>query len=106
MLIELVVVPECPQEAPAAALLRSALNDIGLQAVSFQVRTVDSPAVAQEIGFVGSPTFMAQGRDLFEEPGRAAAVACRLYPGGQVLPSVDELRRHLKEAAAAAAAAR
>ena len=33
MLIELVVVPEYPQEAPAATLLRSALDDVGLYKV-------------------------------------------------------------------------
>jgi hypothetical protein len=42
------------------------------------------------------------GRDLFDEPGRPPAVACRIYPGGP-LPSLRELRRALKEAAAALA---
>ena len=43
-----------------------------------------------------------EGRDLFADPSRPAVVACRIYPGGP-LPSLRELRRALKEAAAALA---
>lgn len=101
MRIELVVVRDCPHEAAAGALLRGALDDIGLGSQSFEVVAVESPSVAEEMHFLGSPTFMVEGRDLFDEPGRPAAVACRIYPPGQPLPGLRELRRALKEAAAA-----
>src|SRR4051794_2434237 len=101
MRIELVVVPDCPHEEAAGALLRRALDDIGLRSQSFEGVTVESLSVAEEMHFLGSPTFVVDGRDLFDEPGRPAAVACRIYPGGQPLPGLRELRRALKEAAAA-----
>lgn len=101
MRIELVVVRDCPHEAAAAVLLRRALDDIGLGSRSVEVVVVESPSVAEEMHFLGSPAFMVEGRDLFDEPRRRAAVACRIYPGGQPLPGLRELRRALKEAAAA-----
>ena len=101
MRIELVVVPNCPHEEEAGALLRRALDDIGLGSLSFEVVMVESPSVADEMQFLGSPTFMVEGRDLFDEPGRPAALACRIYPGGQPLPGLDDLRRALKERAMA-----
>ena len=102
MRIELAVVADCPHEEAATALLRQALDDIGLGSESFSVRVVESQSVADELNFLGSPSFMVGGRDLFHEPGRPAAVACRIYPSGP-LPSLRELRRALKEAAAALA---
>ena len=103
MRIELVVVGECPHEEAAAALLRQALGDIGLGSESFAVTVVESQSVADELHLLGSPTFMVEGRDLFDEPGRPAALACRIYPEGHALPSLRDLRRALKEAAAALA---
>jgi hypothetical protein len=102
MRIELIVVPDCPHEEAAAAVLRRALDDIGLGSQSFEVVMVESPAVAEQMHFLGSPTFMVEGRDLFDEPGRRAALACRIYPGGQPLPGLRDLRQALKEAAALA----
>lgn len=101
MRIELVVVSKCPHEQPAGALLRRALDDIGLGSQSFEVVMVESPSMAEAMHFLGSPTFMVEGRDLFDEPGRPAALACRIYPSGQPVPGLRELRRALKEAAAA-----
>ena len=64
---------------------------------------VESQSVADELHFLGSPTFTVEGRDLSDEPGRPAALACRIYPEGHALPSLRDLRRALKEAAAAPA---
>ncbi|GGM18623.1 hypothetical protein GCM10011594_43380 [Nakamurella endophytica] len=102
MRIKLVVLADCPHEEAAAALLRGALDDIGLGSQSFEVVMVESPAMAEQMHFLGSPTFTVEGRDLFDEPGRTAALACRVYPGGRPLPGLRELRRVLKEAAAVA----
>jgi hypothetical protein len=102
MRIELLVVPDCPHEEAAGVLLRRGLDDIGLGSQSFEVVVVESPAVAEQMHFLGSPTFMVEGRDLFDEPRRAAAVACRIYPGGQPMPGLRDLRQALKEAAAPA----
>ena len=68
MRIELVVVRDCRHEEAAGALLRRALDDIGLGSLSFEVIVVESPSMADEMHFLGSPTFMVEGRDLFDEP--------------------------------------
>jgi hypothetical protein len=99
MRIELLVVPDCPHEAPAAHLLRAALYDIGLGSVGHTVAVIDTQADAERRHFVGSPTFCVDGEDVFPEPGRPAAVACRVYPGAGAVPSTRDLRRALKRAA-------
>jgi hypothetical protein len=66
---------------------------------------------AEALGFSGSPTYLAAGRDLFpaEGPGHAPrADACRAYSrsGGRVgpLPEVADLAEALEIAAASVAA--
>lgn len=101
--IELLVVPDCPNEAPAAALLRTALDDIGLARIPFTTTVIETPAQAERRGFVGSPTILIDGNDPFAEPGQPAAVACRIYrtTGGPAgLPDLRQLREALKRAAA------
>ncbi|MEO6117111.1 MAG: hypothetical protein ABIP57_01135 [Jatrophihabitantaceae bacterium] len=101
MRIELVVVADCPHEEAAGDLMCEALDDIGLGSEAFDVIVVEGQSMADGLHFVGSPTFRVEGRDLFDEPHRPTAVACRIYPAGP-LPSLRALRRALKEAAAAA----
>jgi hypothetical protein len=97
--IELLVVADCPHEEAAAALLRRALDDIGLESQSFEAVVIDRPAVAEKMDFLGSPTFTVEGRDLFDEPGQPSALACRIYPRGQPLPGLRDLRQALIAAA-------
>jgi len=100
MKIALVVVTGCPHQEAAEVLLRRALDDIGLGSRSFDVVVVESQAEAEELGFLGSPSFLVEGRDLFALPGRPAGMACRVYGQGQALPELRDLRQALKEAAA------
>lgn len=97
--VELLVVPDCPHEKSAAALLRSALDDIGLTAVDVELTVVATEEDAQRRGFVGSPTILLNGIDPFEVPGQHAAVSCRIYPGVGGLPDLRALRQVLKRAA-------
>ena len=100
MRVELSVVPDCPHEAPAASLLRTALDDIGLARVEFAVEVVATQVDADVRGFIGSPTFCVDGQDLFPQPEHTASIACRLYPGPQGLPGLHDLRQALKKASA------
>lgn len=97
--MELLVVADCPHEKPAAKLLRSALDDIGLNAVNFQLTVVDTHEEAERRRFVGSPTILLDGIDPFQTPGQPASLACRLYPGPGGLPDLRALRQVLKRAA-------
>jgi hypothetical protein len=107
--VELLVVAECPHTAPAAVLLRAALDDVGLTSTSFITTVVQSLEEADSRGFVGSPTILANRSDLFPEPGQPSALACRSYahPDGSTgLPDLRDLRRALKRAADPLAARR
>lgn len=101
--VEILVVPDCPHEAGMVALLRNALDDIGLRSVAFAVATVGSQEDADALAFGGSPSVIVNGRDLFAQPGRAASLSCRLYAGPGGLPDVRDLRQALKVAAAESA---
>ncbi|GJF03551.1 hypothetical protein ABZ628_27425 [Streptomyces diastaticus] len=68
MNIEVLVVPDCPSEEPAADLLRRALDDIGLRDIGFATRVVTGQEEAERIGFTSSPTILVDGRDPFAEP--------------------------------------
>ncbi len=101
--IELLLVPHCRHAPAAQDLLRSALAAAGLPATRIRVSVIGSQHEAAERGFVGSPTILINGIDPFAEPGRPAALACRIYagpnrPGG--LPSANELQRALTAARA------
>jgi hypothetical protein len=68
-----------------AAQLAGSTNDI-------ELRRVDSPEDAEQVGFAGSPTILIDGADPF--PNGTTGFACRLY-GGDHAPSVTDLVRAL-----------
>jgi hypothetical protein len=107
--VELLVVADCPNERPAAVLLRTALDDVGLTAVDVRTTVIATIDDADQRSFVGSPTILINGRDPFPAPGAPAALACRVYPslaGPVGVPTLRELRQALKRAAAGDAARR
>lgn len=100
--VELLVVRECPNEADAANLLRTALDDIGLPGKDFHTTLVASQCEADRRGFTGSPSFFADGADLFREPWNRPGLSCRLYRSSDRVagvPDLIDLRRALKRAA-------
>jgi hypothetical protein len=104
--VELLVIPDCPNAGAAAALLRAALDDIGLRSTSFTTTVVATELEAAERGFTGSPTFLLNGTDPFAERRCPPALACRVYPhpaGPAGVPALSALRQALKRAAASAA---
>lgn len=102
MEIELLVVPDCPNEVAAAELLHAALEDVGLPPTRIRTTVIDTQQEAVARGFVGSPTILIDGNDPFAQPERAPAVACRVYatPSGFAgIPPRTQLRSALKRAA-------
>ena len=98
--VELLVVPVCPHADAADELLRTALDAAGLRGTAVRVSVINFEHEAEERGFVGSPTILINGLDPFAEPGRPAAVACRVYTGmagPSGLPPADELQRALTD---------
>ena len=105
MKLTLLVTPDCPHEGSAAALLRTALDDVGLTGATFTTTVVATTEEATRIGFIGSPTILVDGEDPFAAPGARPALACRIYhspTGPSGVPPLRELRQALKRAAAAA----
>ncbi|WP_394426702.1 hypothetical protein [Streptomyces sp. SGAir0957] len=101
MEIEILLVPDCPNENPATERLRVALDSLGLSDTTFTHRLLADQAEAEELGFSGSPTLLINGRDPFAEAGRPPGLACRVYPtpeGLAGLPSLDQLRQALSSA--------
>jgi hypothetical protein len=77
--IELLVVPDCPNEIPTARLVRDVLDDLGLTSTTVRTILIRTPHDARLRGFIGSPTVLINGIDPFAEPGREPALACRVY---------------------------
>lgn len=100
--IEVLVVPDCPNEANAINLVRTAVGDTHV--ASHITRTViTTEQQAHERGFTGSPTILLNGTDPFAKPGQPIGLSCRLYstPGGlRGIPDLTDLRRALKQVAA------
>ena len=101
--VELLVVPDCPNEAPAYGLTLAALTELNVTA-SVTVTVIDTDEHAQARSFTGSPTFLIEGRDPFAEPGAMVGLACRMYPtpsGLSGVPGRKELRDELRRSALA-----
>ena len=102
MHVELLVVPDCPNEAPARALLRAALEALGLTGETFTTTVIHTQELAEKRAFTGSPTFLIDGQDPFAERGREPGLTCRIYlndgaPGG--VPELSALLPALRRAA-------
>lgn len=100
MEVDLAVVPQCPHQAAAEALLHQALVDIGAGDVSVQTITISDDDTAERLGFRGSPSFMVNGLDVLATTG-PPAVSCRIYQtpnGPSGLPALADLRQGLKRA--------
>jgi hypothetical protein len=103
MRIELQVIPDCPHTTNAYNLLRQALDDIGLAEASITTTVITDDEHANRTGFHGSPTFVVDGRDLFDLPDAAPAWSCRLYrrqAGTAPMPDLTQLRQRLEAVAA------
>ena len=99
--IELVVTPDCPHRQAAEDLLRTALADVGLPTQPRVLTVTDADDAAQH-GFAGSPTFRANGADLFPAARQPVGLNCRIYRTGSTLgglPDLPDLAQALKRAA-------
>ncbi|WP_104086218.1 hypothetical protein [Arthrobacter sp. GMC3] len=91
---ELRTIAGCPHETSAGELFaRAVALETDGQTVP-ALRQVNSDAEALELGFHGSPTFTANGEDLFPS-NTEPAVSCRVYatPDGLAgQPTLETLR--------------
>ena len=97
MLIEVLYVPGCPNHEPAIHRLKKVLRSEALDLPVHEIPVNDDKA-ARSLRFPGSPTIRINGRDA--EPGepRTFGLTCRLYSGGDRLPSEEMLQRAISAA--------
>ena len=84
-MIEVLYFAGCPNHEPTLDLAREVLAELGLEAEIREV-LVETPAEAQALRFVGSPSVRVDGVDI-EPDARTRtdfALGCRIYEGGGV----------------------
>lgn len=100
--IELLVIPDCPNDAAACELIATAVADTRVEATVTRT-IIASPDQARQRRFAGSPTILLNGLDPFARPDAPVALSCRLYatPDGlRGIPALRDLREALKRVAA------
>ena len=97
--IEVLYFEGCPGYERVLPSLRAIADDLGVQA-EIELQPVETPADAERLRFLGSPTVRVDGEDV--EPGAAGrsdfGLKCRLYrsaSGTAGQPSADLLRAAL-----------
>jgi hypothetical protein len=96
---ELRIIPGCPNSALALGLFRAALAGEGI-AREVRVLELSTEEEAQLLDFHGSPSFIADGRDLFPS-NTSPALTCRVYPRGAGmagLPLQEDVQAALRAA--------
>jgi hypothetical protein len=101
MRVQILHVPDCPGAEALEGILGPLLAARPGVQVTRQVVTTEGQAA--RLGMTGSPTILADGRDLFPAPGQQPSLSCRLYPRerGQLgpAPTAAQLREALSAAA-------
>ena len=102
MHLEILYFPGCPNQAPAIACLREALQQEGVPAVWTEV-VVEDEEMAYRVGFLGSPTIRVDGQDveLSARSSREYGLGCRTYCDEGMrtgLPPLDWIRSAVREA--------
>lgn len=101
--VELLVVPDCPNETRARRALLEAAREAGLADLAVTVTVIDTDVQAQRRRFTGSPTFLIDGSDPFATPDAPTGVTCRVYrtaAGPAGTPDLEQLRQALVRACA------
>jgi ketosteroid isomerase-like protein len=101
--VELLWWSGCPSWDRTLSDLRAAMEEVGLDPDSIEVREVTSEAGAEAEGFVGSPTIRIDGADIRPPgPDEPVGLTCRVYHlrDGRVSPTPDpaDMRAALEQA--------
>src|SRR6266568_2331590 len=102
MKIEVLYFDGCPNHKPAVERVQELLREEGVSAEVLEVNVSDA-SIAQEVGFLGSPSVRVDGLDVEPEARtvREYGMMCRTYSVDgrrQGLPSREILRRAIREA--------
>jgi len=101
--VQLLVVPNCPNEQRAREMLRHALTDAGAGDTPIRTVVVSTAERAEQLGFAGSPTILLDGADPFPSAEHCTGLSCRMCAhrsGPQGVPEVTALIAAIRRAAA------
>ena len=101
MKIELLYFEGCPNHVPAKQMLRETLDSLGREDHIHEVE-VRTPADADAIRFVGSPSIRVNGFDVepWAHTAKHFGLSCRTYVNGSRhagVPSPEVIRRAIME---------
>ncbi len=97
MKVELLYIDECPSWETGLQNLKSAMQQESIVADIDLVKIRDD-VEATRFKFLGSPSFLVNGDDLWHETRETFALSCRVYatPNGiKGFPTVEMLRKKL-----------
>ena len=102
MKVEILYFSDCPNHTLAVESVREVLRQEAVPADIVEVEVKDT-ATAQEVGFLGSPTILVDGKDVETgvRAGGAFGMICRTYiDSGQRtgIPPVEWIRAAVREA--------
>lgn len=90
MNVELLVVPDCPNEAFALDAVREAARQAEITDLQVTVTVIDTEQAAVVRQFIGSPSFLVNGLDPFIVAAGPAGVSCRIYATPHGLSGVPD----------------
>lgn len=97
MKIELLYIDDCPSWETGLQNLKSAMQQEGIVA-DIDLVMIRDDFEAMRFKFLGSPSFLVNGNDLWHETRETFALSCRVYPtpeGIKGWPTVEMLREKL-----------
>jgi len=101
MRVQLLYFDDCPHWTAMEERLREALTMSGIPQ-TIEHCLVETPEVADEYRFAGSPSILLDGRDPFAASPSEVGLTCRVYStpdGAAGAPTVEQLVAAIKEAA-------
>jgi hypothetical protein len=93
--INVLHVRDCPNASSAVQRARVAAQLAG--PASIRMTEVIDEHEARELHMHGSPTILVDGHDAFSDPAAPTGLGCRVRPGQDPVPSVEEIRAALAE---------
>jgi hypothetical protein len=85
----------CPHWKLADRRLASVLQGLDQDRFTLEYQRIDSPELAERIGFRGSPTILIDGQDPFASGSEPIGMSCRIFRtehGAQGAPTEKQLR--------------
>lgn len=97
MKIQLLYFDDCPSWQDGLKNLETVLQELNIDAPIEMIKVLDDED-ASRLKFLGSPSFLIDGRDLWHEERESYSLSCRVYStpvGMKGIPTVEMLKEKL-----------